>query len=112
MYRNDADNCPYFLNYYRQQQLTDGIFYLCQRKLPAVCNKNPYLYIQAAKGIDGSMAIGLYNMNFDEITEPVITLDKAYNEIEFLNCEGVLKDDTVILSGDIPPYSAAFFEVK
>lgn len=112
MYRNDIENCPYFLNYYRQQQLTDGVFWLCGTKLPAVCNKNPYLYIQAAKGNDGSMSIGVYNMNFDEVTEPVIYLDKSYKKIEFVNCEGSLQEDVVTLSRDIPPYSAVFFEVK
>jgi hypothetical protein len=58
------------------------------------------------------MAIALYNMNFDEIIDPVITLDKNYSEIKFLNCEGTLCGNKVTLSGEIPPYSAAFFEVK
>ena len=58
------------------------------------------------------MAVALYNMNFDEIIEPKITLDKSYREIKFLNCSGTLSGNTVTLSGEIPPYSAAFFEVK
>lgn len=112
MYRSDAENCSYFLSYYRQKGLTDAIYWLCNKPLPAICAKNPYLYIQSATGVDGSMAIALYNMNFDEIIDPVITLDKNYSEIRFLNCEGTLCENKVTLSGEIPPYSAAFFEVK
>ena len=58
------------------------------------------------------MAVALFNMNFDEIIEPVINLDNNYNDIKFLNCEGVLNGNSVILNGEIPPYSAVFFEVK
>lgn len=112
MYKSDANNFNYFLSYYRQKHLTDGIAWLCRRALPAVCNKNPYLYIQSAKGEDGSMAVALFNMNFDEIIEPSITLDSNYSEIKCLNCVAELCSDTVKLSGDIPPYSAIFFEVK
>ena len=106
------ENIPYYLNYYRQQGIVDAVSWLCGKCLPAVLTKNPYLYIQTAKGNDGSMAVGLFNMNYDEIIDPVITLDKCYSEIEFLNCEGSLKGDKVILSGDIQPYSAVFFEVN
>lgn len=111
-YRSDSENANYFLSYYRQRYLISAIEWLCKKPLPAVCSKNPYLYIQAAKGSDGSMAVALFNMNFDEIIEPVINLDNNYNDIKFLNCEGVLNGNSVILNGEVPPYSAVFFEVK
>jgi len=111
-YSSEANNFNYFLSYYRQQHLLDAIEWLCKKRIPAICVKNPYLYIQTAKGKDGSMAVGLFNMNFDEIIEPTIILDKNYNEIRFLNCNGVLNGNIVNMNGEIPPYSVAFFEVK
>ena len=112
VYKSDANNQNYFLSYYRQKYLADAIEWLCQRKLPAKCLKNPYLYIQTAKGSDDSMAVALYNMNFDEIIEPSIALDDSYTQIKCVNCEGSLCGDTVKLSGEIAPYSTVFFEVK
>lgn len=112
MYQSDANNHNYFLSYYRQKHLTDAIAWLCGKPLPAVCNKNPYLYMQAAKGKDGAMAVALFNMNFDEIIEPVITLDNHYNEIKCLNCKGTLCENKVTLEGEIAPYGVAIFEVK
>ena len=112
MYRSNAECNSYFLSYYRQRGLIDAINWLSEKPLPAVCTKNPYLYIQSSKDDGGAMAVALYNMNFDEIIEPKITLDKCYREIKFLNCSGTLSGNTVTLSGEIPPYSAAFFEVK
>ncbi len=58
------------------------------------------------------MTVALYNMHFDEIFTPTITLDKEYSSIRFLNCEGSLKGNTVTLSMDILPYDYAIFEVK
>ena len=112
MYKSDVNNLHYFLSYYRQKYLVKAISWLCRKSLPAVCTNNPYLYIQVAKGEDGSMAVALYNMNFDEIIEPVITLDNNYTNIKFLNCNGTLNNNIVKLDNDIPPYGAVFFEVK
>ena len=58
------------------------------------------------------MAVALFNMNFDEIIEPVITLDNQYNEIKCLNCKGTLCENKVTLEGEIAPYGGAIFEVK
>lgn len=112
MYQSDANNHNYFFNYYRQKYFTDAHDWLCGKPLPAVCHKNPYLYIQTAKGKDGSMAVALFNMNFDELIEPTIILDKNYSELKCLNCEGTLCENEVILADEIAPYSVAIFEVK
>ena len=58
------------------------------------------------------MAVGIYNMNYDEVINPVINLNNNFKHIEFFNCKGSLDGNKVILSEDIPPYSAVFFEVK
>jgi hypothetical protein len=72
--------------------------------------KNPNLYIITAKD-DNSMSTLLINVFMDEIESPVITLDREYNNIKFVNCTGELKGDKVYLSA-LPSYGFAAFEVE
>lgn len=110
-FRNiDAFDKQYFNNYYRQHQVTEGIEWAAGKKLPAVCEKNPNLYIMAAKN-DKAMSILAVNIFADEIAEPVITLDKAYSSVRFLNCSGDLRGNKLYLS-EIPSFGFAAFEVK
>lgn len=92
-----------FRNYCRQRQLYDGIEWLQRKPLPAVCPKNPFLYMLCKRDND-RLTVGLWNIFSDEIAEPEIKLDKAYSKLDCFNCEGRLVDNNVILSGNIPPY--------
>ena len=106
-----SEACPnYFNNYYRQAELVETIEWLGGKKLPATCMKHPNLYILAAIG-QGALSVALANMFQDDIFEPVIQLDREYQEIQFLNCSGQLKGDKVYLS-DVGPYQFVAFEVK
>lgn len=108
-YVNNA-NSDYYNNYYRQQQLIDGIAYLCGKKLPAVCAKNPNLYMLAAKD-DKALSVLMLNILADDITAPVVTLDKEYKTAKFINCNGVLNGDKLELDY-IAPYGFAAFELE
>ncbi len=99
----------YFCNYYRQAQIVECIERM-GGKLPAVSFKNPNLYLLAAKDKD-SMAVAVANVFLDDIYSPEIILDKEYDNIKFINCNGRLEGNKVILS-DIAPYGFAAFEVK
>lgn len=100
----------FFANYFRQAQLVKGIEWAGQKKLPAVCLKNPNLYMVVSKN-EKAMSVALANIFLDDIYEPVVRLDKEYDEIKFANCTGRLEGDKVYLS-DIPPYGFVAFEVK
>lgn len=100
----------YSNNYYRQAQIINAIEWLCGKKLPATCTKNPGLYILSSKD-ESAMSVMLLNISLDDILNPEIKLDKEYKEIKFVNCSGTLNGDTVTLS-DITPYGLAMFEVK
>lgn len=102
-------NINYYNNYYRQKQLIDGVEYLCGKRLPAICEKNPNLYILAAKN-DSSMSVLMLNIYADDIINPIITLDKEYKEVKFVNCNGSLKGDKLYFE-DISPFGFAAFEV-
>ncbi len=100
----------FFNSYFRQAQLVEAIEWVSGKKLPAVCVKNPNLYIIASKN-EKAMSVALANIFLDDIFEPVVQLDKEYSEIKFVNCTGELRGDKVYLS-DIAPYGFAAFEVK
>ena len=97
-------------NYYRQQDLINGIEWMCNKKLPAKSFKNPNLYIYTAKD-NGAMSVLLLNIHLDDIDAPIIELDKIYSDIKFVNCDGKLDGDKVYLS-QIRGYGMAAFEVK
>lgn len=101
-----------FKGYFRQQQLADGIKYLQNgRALPAMCFKNPELYILCKRSENG-LTVGLWNIFSDSVLNPEIKLDGIYSEIDCYNCNGEIEGDTVKLKEDIPPYGYAFFTVK
>jgi len=58
-----------------------------------------------------ALAVGLWNFFQDYIKEPVVTLDKNYSKIKFINCTGRLENNTVYLS-KIQPYEFVAFEVE
>lgn len=99
-----------FRNYYRQSQLCYGIEKISGNRLPAMCMKNPELYMLCKKD-DDSMAVGIWNFFADSIISPEIKLDGIYSGVDFYNCNGCLEGDTVKLECEIPPYSFAFFTV-
>lgn len=112
-YRSDKNVYNYFNSYHRQRHLIDAIQALCRKPLPAVCPKNPFLYMQTARSDDGTaLTVALFNVNIDEILKPEIILDKAYTDVIFLNCDGEICGNTVKLSSDIEPYGFAAFEVR
>ena len=103
-------NVNYFNNYCRQADLIRAIEWLGKKPLPAICPKNPGLYLLASKNEGGDMAVALCNVSLDDVIETAVKLDKPYSSIRFVNCTGTLNGDTVTLS-DLPPYGFAAFEV-
>lgn len=97
------------VNYYRQADLVNSVEWICGKRLPAVTLKNPNLYVLTSKN-DRAMAVALSNVHLDDVFEPVITLDKQYKNIRFVNCTGKLDGDKVYID-HIPPYGFAAFEV-
>lgn len=96
--------------YYRSAMLRNA----CVRfgaALPAYSYGHPDLYLQAKRGADGSLSVGLWNMFADAVFEPTVELDGSYSAVEGIGCTARLAGDRVILS-DIAPFSFAGFTVK
>lgn len=100
----------YACDYYRQAQLVDSLQWLCGKKLPAVCKKNPHVYLMTSKK-EKAMSVLVINHFMDELIAPEILLDQEYKSVRFVNCTGKLEGDKVILS-EVMPYGIAAFEVE
>lgn len=108
----DGKQKEYYNNYYRQQELRDALEWAGQKKMPARCDGNPYLYMICARGEGGAaLSVALFNVFEDEILQPVVTLSRAYDSIRFVSGKGRLEGDRVILE-EIPPFGTAVFEVR
>lgn len=97
-------------NYYRQAQIIEGLEWAGRKKMPAVCLKNPNLYMLTSAGESG-MAVAMLNIHLDSAFAPEVRLDKEYSSIRFVSGSGRLEGDKVILD-DIPAYGFAAFEVR
>lgn len=103
-----------FRNYYRQSQLIRGYEWLCGKPLPAVCEKNPGLYI-LCKRDKNKLNVGIWNISNDKINNPTVVLDKEYSEKSFSkghNCSGRIKGRKAELVGTLYPYEFVFFSVS
>ncbi len=78
----------YFENYERQRQVF-AFFAENGSPVPAVCRKNPNLYIVCKGGTD-RMAIGLFNCFADEIDDLTIDLAENLTAADFHRCKGLL----------------------
>lgn len=99
--------------YYLQSLMTESVEWIAGERLPAVCGKNPELYLLCKKSEDGRrMAVGLFNCFADSVLDPVITLDGVYSKVRFVGCSGALNGDTVVLDAPVGAFSFVAFEVE
>lgn len=108
MYYND-ESC--YRTYTRGNQIIDAVKYLSGDPLPASMQGCPDLYMMCKRDDNGTMAVGLWNIFADPIPRPEIRLDKAYNKIHFINCNGHMDGNKVYLS-EIAAFGFAGFEVQ
>ena len=101
-------------SYARQAQALRVLEWLQGGKKPAaVCAHHPELYMIVKDHVDGGRAVGLWNCFADEIIAPVVTLDRAYDEVCFIGgARGHIDGDRVIFETDIPAHAFAGFVVK
>ena len=95
-------------NYLLQNALIRGIEKI-SGKLPAVCPKNPDLYIMT-KQKDNTLAVGLWNFFADKVLQKEITLAREIKSVRFINCEGSYEKNVVKLK-ELMPFNMAAFEV-
>ena len=90
--------------------MLDSIAWISKEKLPAVCKEAPDLYMICKKN-KSSMSVGMFNCFADCIIEPVIKLDRKYENVKFVNCNGRLDGDTLYIDGEIGAFNFVAFEV-
>lgn len=97
-------------SYANQKLIYSAAEWIGGEPLPVKCAGNPDLYVLCKKS-DTGMSIGLWNFSIDEIDEPKLVLDRAYDNAEFFNCAGEVNGEEIKLS-PIPPYAFAFIDLK
>ena len=109
----DDRHAQLLTSYARQAQAIGALEWLQGGKKPAAIGPHhPELYM-IVKDHDCGRAVGLWNCFADEIIAPVVTLDRAYNEVRFIGgASGHIEGNRVIFDSDIPAHSFAGFVVK
>jgi len=100
-----------FRNYCRQKQLTESYEWLGGKALAAKCIGHPDLYLMV-KTDEESMAIGMWNYCADKIYQPEIELREGYSSAEFINCEGKVEGNKVVIDSIIHAYEYCFVSLK
>lgn len=98
-------------SYPRARQLRRAVERLSGRRLPAVVDGNPDLYVMAKDSASGERAVGLWNCFADDVIAPVVQLDRPYSRVDFLGCRGRLEGSRVVLE-DISAWKFAGFVVS
>lgn len=96
---------PVLMSYCRGRQLNDAIEWLGGKKMPVVCNGHPMLYC-ICKEDDDEYAAGYFNFHPDEICNAEVELSNKPSKIKFINCEGILSQNSVTIK-HIKPYGFA-----
>ena len=91
---NAFGSTPAYLENYERQRLVFEFFADNGNPLPAVCRKNPNLYV-VCKENDDRMAIGLFNCFADEVDNLTIDLAKEWTSAGFHRCEGTLTKNQI-----------------
>ena len=85
-----------FRNYARGRQI-NGFINGTGKKMPAVMLGNPDCYILCKENEKGK-AVWIGNYFSDECLNTTVILDKKYNRVKFINCEGTLTGNKVTIN--------------
>lgn len=99
------------LNYLRRESLRGAVEWISGKKLPAYCEQSPYVYTVIKKKGEKTL-VALVNCFEDDVIEPTVKLDKCYSSVRFINGNGRLSDDTLILDAYVPAYKFVAFELE
>lgn len=100
-----------YRTYCMQRMLYDACEWLSGKKLPAMCQGNPGIYILTKKDDEGNMALGLWNMFADETLQTEVELDGKYTSAEIVGAKGKLIGDKIIIE-NIPAFKFCFINLK
>lgn len=99
-------------SYAKRREILKCIPWLSGQALEAYPDGNyPRLYTMIKKA-DYSVAVGLWNLFDDKIDNAKIKCDFPINNVRFINCNGHIEGDNIILDSTIYPYEFAGIEIK
>ena len=99
-----------FRSWCRAAQLRRLLPWLSGRRLDAVCDGAPDLYI-LTKSSESELTVGLWNFNVDSVKKPVVHLGEEWSELVSQWGAASLQGDQVVL-GELAPFACACFTLK
>lgn len=96
--------------YARQRQLTESVEWLCGKKMPIALYGNPDVYTVCKKD-EKSTSVFIGNFFEDVIDNLEIDLGEEFYSAEFINCEGKINKNKVVIN-KVLPFTCVAFEVK
>ena len=108
--KGTSANCRFVTSYQMRSALHRAIPYLARKPLAYTVNKSPSLYTICSRD-ESSTSITLCNCFADSVLSPVIELDRAYSNVEFVGGHGRIEGNKVIFDTEIPAYDFAAVRV-
>ena len=99
-----------FNNYCRQRLIEEKYSWLHGEKLDAFCAGHPNLYMIVKKN-DKGIVVGMWNHFDDDIDMPVVNLGDTYKKANFINCDGKIENDKVVITSGLGAYKFCFIEL-
>ena len=99
-----------FNNYCRERLIFDSYEWLHGSKLDAYCEGHPWLYTLVRKNAT-KCVVGLWNYCADDIDLPIVKLGDTYQKATFINCDGTLENDRVLITSGLGAFKYGFIEL-
>lgn len=101
----------YFASYCRRRMLIKSIEWLGRKPLDAyVVGNFPSLCILTKRN-ESSLSVGLWNCYPDKAENIRIHIAHSAKDIEFVNCNGHVEGDEIVIDSILYPYEAAFINI-
>ena len=98
-------------HYARGRQYANAAEWFSGAPLPAYCYGHPGLYLQAKRGEDGALSVGLWNLHADAAYNAEVELSDKYSSVKLVNCTGKLNGNKVTID-KISAFEFACLEAK
>ncbi len=110
--KNTKDKMGYFRCYLRRKVILDSLERIGAKALEAYPDGNYTMLYPMVKRNENEISIGLWNLSPDKVKNAKLKTNVKYEEIEFINCNGRVCDDGLVIESCIYPYEFAAVKIK
>ena len=104
-------NRSFAQNYARRRQMMATLPWLSRRVFPAVVQGNHPFHYTLMKEDDRAVALGVWNLHKDRINRLRVTIGVPFISVNFVNCQGHMEGNDVVLDTTLYPYEMVGIEI-